>query len=146
MVTHGNSVSNQSSDLQILSKNRLKYCANPLIGYLNINSLRNKIIDVWEVIGKLSFDYFVISGTKLDESFPSAQFNISDYEIRNWRDRDTNDGGLIEFVRKGFITKRLKDYKTQICETICSELQYPRKNGSALVCIELTKSFKNLKN
>ena len=108
IVTHENSVSNQSSDLQILSKNRLKYPTNPLIGYLNINSLRNKIIDVREVIGKLSLDYFVISETKLDESFPSAQFNISNYEIRNRRDRDKNGGGLIEFVRKGFITKRLK--------------------------------------
>ena len=105
IVTHENSVSNQSSDLQILSKNRLKY-SNPL--NLNINSLRNKIIDVREVIGKLSLEYFVISETKLDESFPSAQFNISNYEIRNRRDRDKNGGGLIEFVRKGFITKRLK--------------------------------------
>ena len=118
-----------------MSKNRLKYPTNPLIGYLNINSLRNKIIDVREVIGKLSLDYFVISETKLDESFPSAQFNISNYEIRNRRDRDKNGGGLIEFVRKGFITKRLKDYETQICETICSELQYPRENGSTLVYI-----------
>ena len=72
IVTHENSGSNQSSDLQILSKNRLKYPTNPLIGYLNINSLRNKIIDVREVIGKFSLDYFVISETKLDESFPSA--------------------------------------------------------------------------
>ena len=110
-----------------MSKNRLKYPTNPLIGCLNINSLRNKIIDVREVTGKLSLDYFVISETKLDESFPSAQFNISNYEIRNRRDRDKNGGGLIEFVRKGFITKRLKDYETQICETICSEFTISKR-------------------
>ena len=73
----------QSLNLQILSKNRLKYPTNPLIDYLNINSLRNKIIDVRDVIGKLSLDYCVISETKSDESVPSAQFNISNYEIRN---------------------------------------------------------------
>ena len=73
----------QSLNLQILSKNRLKYPTNPLIDYLNINSLRNKIIDVRDVIGKLSLDYCVISETKSDESAPSAQFNISNYEIRN---------------------------------------------------------------
>ena len=73
----------QSLNLQILSKNRLKYPTNPLIDYLNINSLRNKIIDVRDVIGKLSLDYFVISETKSDESVPSAQFNISNYDIRN---------------------------------------------------------------
>ena len=56
----------QSLDLQILGKNRLKYLTNLLIGYLNINSLRSKITDVREVIGKLSLDYFVISETKFD--------------------------------------------------------------------------------
>ena len=120
-------MSDQSLDLQILNKNRLNYPANPLICYLNINSLRNKIIDVREVIGKLSLDYFVISETKLDESFPSAQFKISNYEIRNRRDRDKNGDRLIEFVRKGFITKRLKDCETQICETICSEFTVSKK-------------------
>ena len=44
-------------------------------------------------------------------------------------------GGLIELVRKGFITKRLKDYETQVCETICSEFTASKKNGSALACI-----------
>ena len=73
----------QSLNLQILNKNRLKYPTNPLIDYLNINSLRNKIIDVRDVIGKLSLDYCVISETTSDESVPSAQFNISNYEIRN---------------------------------------------------------------
>ena len=83
IVAKENSVSDQSLDLQILSKNRIKYPTNPLIGYLDINSLRNKIIDVRKVIAKLSLNYFAISKTKLDESFPSAQFNISNYEIRN---------------------------------------------------------------
>ena len=35
--------------------------------------------------------------------------------MRDRKDRDKNSIGLIEFVRKGFITKRLKDYDTQIC-------------------------------
>ena len=90
----------QISDRQILSKLRLKYPRNPLIGYININSLRNKIIGVREMIGRLQLDYFVISETKLDSSFPSAQFHVGDYEIRNRRDRYKSGGGLIEFVKK----------------------------------------------
>ena len=121
IVAKENSMSDQSLDLQILSKNRIKYPTNPLNGYRDINSLRNKIIDVREVVEKLSLNYFVISETKLHESFPSVQFNISNYEIRNWRDRDKNGSGLIEFVRKGFMAKRLRDHETQICETICSQ-------------------------
>ena len=88
----------QISGLQILCKLRLKYPRNPLIGYLNINSLRNKIIDVRELIGRLQLDYFVISETKLDSSFPSAQFHAGDYERRNRRDRNESGVGLIEFV------------------------------------------------
>ena len=73
----------QISDLQILRKLRLKYPRSPLIGYLNINSLRNKLVDVREMIGRLQLDYFVISETKLGSSFPPAQFHIRYYEIRN---------------------------------------------------------------
>ena len=83
IVAKENSVSDQSLDLKILSKNRIKYPTNPLIGCLDINSLRSKIIDVRKVIAKLSLNYFAISKTKLAESFPSAQFNMSNYEIRN---------------------------------------------------------------
>ena len=108
-----------------------------------MNSLRNKIIDVREVIGKLSLDYFVISETKLDKSFPSTQFNISNYEIRNRRDKDRNGGELIESVRKGFITKRLKDYETKICEIICSEFTICRKKW---ICFSVYRppSYNNL--
>ena len=34
------------TDLQTLKKNRLNYPRNPLIGYININSIRNKIFDI----------------------------------------------------------------------------------------------------
>ena len=46
--------------------------------------------------GRLQLDYFVISETKLDSSFPSAQFHIGDYEIRNRWDREKSGCGLIE--------------------------------------------------
>ena len=36
----------QETGLQQLQEDRLKHRKNPLIGYLNINSLRNKITDL----------------------------------------------------------------------------------------------------
>ena len=90
----------QCTELQIIYENRLKYARNSLIGYLNINSLRNKIVDAREVFGKFQLDYFVLSETKLDDSFLSAQFYIENFEIRNRKDRDNGGGGLIEFVKK----------------------------------------------
>ena len=75
----------------------------------------------------ISLDYFVVSETKLDSSFPSAQFHINGYEVRARRDRDKSGGGLIEFVRKGFICKRLKKLEPKFSEVICSEFTISNK-------------------
>ena len=40
-----------------------------MIGYLNINTLRNKLTDLRVILKYLALDYFVLSKTKLDESF-----------------------------------------------------------------------------
>ena len=79
-----------------------------MIGYLNINSLRNKVIDFREVILERSVDYLVLSEAKIDQSFPTAQFYIKGYEVRARKDRDKHGGWLIEFVKNDFTSKRLK--------------------------------------
>ena len=43
----------------------------------------------------LSPDCLVLSKTMLDNSFPSAEFSIPDYEIRARRDRHKNGGDFI---------------------------------------------------
>ena len=58
------------SDLQMLHDLRFEYSKNLLCGYLNINSLRNKKHDL--IIHHVPIDYFVISKTKLDNSFPNV--------------------------------------------------------------------------
>ena len=73
----------ECTDLQIMYENRLKHPRNPLLGYVNINSVKNKIVDVREVFEKLQLDDFVLSEIKLDDSLPSAQFYIENFEIRN---------------------------------------------------------------
>ena len=77
-----------SSGFEALRENKLKYVNNPWIGYLNINSLRNKKVDLREMILELSLDYLVLSETKLDHSSPTAQFYIKEYEVRAGRGRD----------------------------------------------------------
>ena len=98
-----------------------------MIGYLNINNLWNKIIDLREVLKHISLDYFVLSETKLDNNFPCGKFRISDKEIRTRRNRNKYEGGLIEFVKKGLICKRLKTFETVNSECICSELTISNK-------------------
>ena len=109
------------ADLQILQDDRVKFHNNPLLGYLNINSLRNKVTDFRIIFKDLSLDYFVLSETKLDESFPTAQFTLEGYEIRSRKDRGKYGGGLIEFVKDGFICKTIPECTSDKIECICSE-------------------------
>ena len=75
----------------------------------------------------ISLDYFVINETKQDSSFRSAQFHINGYEVRARRNRNKSVGGLIEFVRKSFICKRLKKLEPKFNEVICSEFTISNK-------------------
>ena len=45
-----------SFDLEALNENRLKYLKNPLMGYLNKNSLTNKRADLVEIFLNLSLN------------------------------------------------------------------------------------------
>ena len=116
------------SNLQMLHDLRFEYPKYLLCGYLNINSPRNKIHDLGEIIHDTPLDYFVISETKLDDSFPYTQLTMSNYEIRTWRDRDKDSGGLIEFVRKGLICRRIGKYESLNIELIGSDVTIPNKN------------------
>ena len=110
-----------NSDLQMLHELRFEYPQILLCGYLNIHDLRVIIHDV-------PLDYFVISETKLDNSFPNTQLTINIDEIWTRRDRDKHGGGLIEFVRNGLICKRLRKYEPFSIEVICSEVTISNKN------------------
>ena len=58
---------------QMLHNLRFEYPKNLLCGCLNITSLRNNIHDLRLITHDVPIDYFVISETKLDSSFPNAQ-------------------------------------------------------------------------
>ena len=69
-------LSNIESDVSGLVKLRKDYMKNPSIGYLNINSLSDKIIYLREICLKTSIDILCVDETKLDSSYPNAQFHI----------------------------------------------------------------------
>lgn len=140
--TH-NSNSEPESPLDSICKLRVANPDNPLLGYLNINSLRNKIVDVREIMSKFSPDYFVLAETKLDESFPTAQFNIDGYEIRTRKDRNIHGGGLIEYVGKGVICKQLHNIGIVENEIICSEITIRNKKW-IIISIYRPPSYLNL--
>ena len=65
---------------------------------MNVNSFRNKFVSIQELI-KRTFDMFLISETKIDDSFPNAQFKIEGYKTLR-KDRDAFGGGLLFYVNE----------------------------------------------
>lgn len=63
-----------AADLHKLKLIRNADLKHPIIGYLNLNSLRNKMHEVKEVFRDLSLEYLVLAETKLMKSFPINSF------------------------------------------------------------------------
>ena len=110
-----------SYDIDMVMKTRKTYEKNPIIGHLNINPLRAKILSLKEILHKTPIDILCIDETKLDETFPDAQFIIENYQFLPFR-RDTNQKGLGKWLAKG-----LEDFETKSIETICIELLIPKR-------------------
>ena len=83
-----------------VTAHRLQNAKNVTIGALNVNSLRNKIGAVQELITN-NIDICLLSETKIDESFPNQQFNISNYKTFR-RDRNKHGEGLYFTSMKTF--------------------------------------------
>ena len=76
-----------------------------VIGHLNINSFRNKYEMFAEFIE--NFNMFLISESKLDDTFPNKQFHINGFKIFRC-DRNRYRGGLILYVQERIPCKPLK--------------------------------------
>ena len=85
---------------------KAKHPKNLFFGHLNVNSIRNKFVSIQELI-KRTFDIFLISETKIDDSFPNAQFKIEGYKSFR-KDRDAFGGGLLFYVNEKLNCRSLK--------------------------------------
>ena len=136
--------SNQGS-IDDLIKLRKNYSKNPILGYLNINSIRNKIIYLRELVSKAPIDIFCIDETKIDESFPNSQLLIENYQFPPYRrDRNSKGGGKTVYVREGLFSKRLKNLESKNTETICMKSQYLKKSGVFYLHTDLQTKKKSL--
>ena len=115
------------SDIGEIFDLRTKNPNNPLIGFLNINSLRNKIIDLRLVMERCLPDILVIEETKLNSDLKTEIFLINNYQRPIRRDRNEFGGGLMQFVRKGVVCNRVSTFESPNIEIICSELMICKK-------------------
>ena len=78
------------------------------IAQINVNSIRNKLDFLCEMI-RGNIDILQITETKIDSSFPSAQFQIDGYTTPYRLDRDSNGGGILVYVREDIPSKVLEN-------------------------------------
>ena len=103
------------------------------MAYLNINSLRHKIIDVRDRLNTTPCDILGLSETKLDHTFPDTQFHISGYRLFR-KDRNCNGGGLLTYIRSDIPCRRIYTLeKTSKVETIVIEVQPNKRNKLLLI-------------
>ena len=88
-----------------------------------MNSFRHKFAQLQEILSKHRIDCLAISESKLDDSFPDAQFNVQGYNIFR-QDNTSSSGGLIIYVRSDIPHRRLinAEYNHDGIESLCLEL------------------------
>ena len=91
------SLSTIDNDLWKIQQQRIIYAKNIIIGHLDINSIRNKFDTLDNIIK--AFDIFLISESKLDNTFLINQFAIGGYKVFR-RDRKRFEGGLILYINE----------------------------------------------
>ena len=85
---------------------RMKNFDNVIVESLNINSILSKFDEFKLMVSDL-FDVIIVTETKLDDSFPQAQFCIGGFSIPYMLDRNRNGGGLMIYVRDDIPSKML---------------------------------------
>ena len=118
-----------SDPFEKLKNTRLKNPNRFIIAQLNINSLRKKFDSLVRMLHN-SLDILLISETKIDSSFPTAQFQIEGYKTYRL-DRYANGGGILLYIREDIPSTLLNSDMS--IESFSIEI-YIRKKKWLLVC------------
>ena len=140
-----------SDPFEKLKNTKLKNPNKLIIAQLNINSLRNKFDSLVRMLQN-NLDIQLISETKTDSSFPTAQFQIEGYTTYRL-DRNAYGGGILLYIREDILSTLLNfDMPVEI---FCIEINIrkkkwllvgtcnPNKNS---ISNHLKKTGKNLDN
>ena len=90
----------------VLKNVRLKNSNKVIISHIDINSLKNNFELLTEIV-RDKVDLLMIFETKLDSSFPNAQFYMKYYSKPYRFDRNSKGGGIILYVREDIPSKLL---------------------------------------
>ena len=123
----------------VLQNLRLKNVDKIILAHININSVRNKIHLLADIIrGRV--DILLISETKLDATFPRPQFFLEGYSEPHRLDRTAFGGGLLLYFRNDIPVKPLPLISGNI-ECIFSEITISRKKWLLVGTYNSSKSL-----
>ena len=118
---------NVNESLSKLKEIKLKNINRVIIAQLNVNSLRNKFDFLKETVTGY-VDILLITESKLDNSFPTAQFQINGFSSPYRLDRNAHGGRILLYVREDIPSKLLKgtDFKGNL-EAMFVEINLRKK-------------------
>ena len=90
---------------------RLKNTKNVIFSYLNINYVWNKFKNMSSLTSE-NVDILIVSETKLDSSFPTAQFLIPDFHHPFRLDINRRSLGLLFYVKVSIPARVLPSFCT----------------------------------
>ena len=127
------SVDNEWCILEALHSMRLKNPKKVTMGHLNINSLPNKFDGIMDLVAT-NLDVFLISETKIDNSFPEAQFLYDGYSKPHRKDRSLGGGGgLLLYVNENIPSRTLNTHIIpDDIEILCVEINLKRQKWIVL--------------
>ena len=97
-------------------------------------------MQVREILSNKCVDGFGLSETKIDESFPTAQFNVPDFKLYP-EDRDAHGGGVARYVRSTLPHRQRSDIAVNEYPEYYSRSNSENgRNGSLLPCTNLKLS------
>ena len=85
--------------LKTLRCNKQAYSNKLIFAHVIINFIRNKF-EFLSAQVKGNMDVLMVSETKIGNSFPVGNFSIDGSRTSDWLDRDSNSGGIMQYVRE----------------------------------------------
>ena len=119
-----------------------KNIIRPIIRQLIINCIRNKFHFLESEASK-HLDILLISETKINESFPSAQFLLDGFSRPYRLDRCANGGGILLYVRDDISSCLLTEYKLQD-NTECLFIEINIRKKKWLFCCSCNPNKNNI--
>ena len=120
---HGNGSFSKLKDIKLKNINHV------IAAQLNINSLQNNFDFLKETVTSY-VDILLITESKLDNSFPTPQFQLNGFSSPYRLDRNVHGGGILLYVREDIPSKLLKGKKFKgNLEAMFVERNLRKKNG-----------------